>query len=220
MELSYMDYICYLVKQSEIAKPIYSAGLAQKVAERFAMPTKKAAMATAVALKRILDGRLINDFRFYKKGIYYRTKVTPFGELGIDKEAVIADKYLTSDNGYESGLSLLHKWGLTTQIPNEKVIVTNVVAHGARKDKVLGIVTKAPKIAVNKDNKRYLQILDVLELLNRAPVDAEEPYQIIAELIDKLGLSYRMLLALAGEYYNGNTVKQLSKTAIAGGLAA
>ena len=98
--------------------------------------------------------------------------------------------------------------------------MTNVVAHGARKDKVLGIVTKAPKIAVNKDNKRYLQILDVLELLNRAPVDAEEPYQIIAELIDKLGLSYRMLLALAGEYYNGNTVKQLSKTAIAGGLAA
>ena len=213
MELSYMDYICYLVKQSEIAKPIYSAGLAQKVAERFAMPIKKAAMATAVALKRILDGRLINDFRFYKKGIYY-------GELGIDKEAVIADKYLAGDNGYESGLSLLHKWGLTTQIPNEKVIVTNVVAHGARKDKVLGIVTKAPKIAVNKDNKRYLQILDVLELLNRAPVDAEEPYQIIAELIDKLGLSYRMLLALAGEYYNGNTVKQLSKTAIAGGLAA
>lgn len=41
MELSYMDYICYLVKQSEIAKPIYSAGLAQKVAERFAMPIKK-----------------------------------------------------------------------------------------------------------------------------------------------------------------------------------
>ena len=51
MELSYMDYICYLGKQSEIAKPIYSAGLAQKVAERFAMPIKKAAMATAVALK-------------------------------------------------------------------------------------------------------------------------------------------------------------------------
>ena len=51
-------------------------------------------------------------------------------------------------------------------------------------------------------------------------MDAEEPYLIIAELIDKLGLSYRMLLALAGEYYNGNTVKQLSKTAIAGGLAA
>lgn len=57
-------------------------------------------------------------------------------------------------------------------------------------------------------------------MLNRAPVDAEEPYQVIAKLIDRLGLSYGMLLALAGKYYNGNTVKQLSKTAIAGGLAA
>lgn len=220
MEMSYVDYICYLVNQNEIAKPIYSARIAQKVAEKFAVSIKKAAQATAVALKRILASKLMNDLRFYKKGIYYRTKVTPFGELGIDKEAVIADKYLVGDNGYESGLYLLHKWGLTTQIPNEKVIVTNVVARGARKDQVLGIIIKSPKIAVNKDNKRYLQILDVLELLNRAPVDAEEPYQIIAELIDKLGLSYRMLLALAGEYYNGNTVKQLSKTAIAGGLAA
>ena len=85
---------------------------------------------------------------------------------------------------------------------------------------MLGIITKSPKIAVNKDNKRYLQVLDVLDILNRAPVDAEEPYQVIAKLIDRLGLSYGMLLALAGKYYNGNTVKQLSKTAIAGGLAA
>ncbi len=220
MEISYVDYICYLVKQSEIAKPIYSTRLSQKVAERFDLPVKKAALATAVALKRILDGKLLDDLRFYKKGIYYRTKVTLFGELGIDKDALITDKYLADDNGYESGLSLLHKWGLTTQIPNEKVIVTNGITSGTKKDKVLGIVAKSPKVAVNKDNKRYLQVLDVLDILNKAPVDAEEPYQVIAELIDKLGLSYGRLLALAGKYYNDNTIKQLSKTAIAGGIAA
>lgn len=135
MNETYTKYICDLLRSKELGKPIYSVIIARKLAEGYALPVKKAALATAVALKRILERKLLDDLRFYKKGIYYRTKVTPFGELGIDKEVLIADKYLVGDKGYESGLYLLHKLGLTTQIPNEKIIVTNGVTSGARKDK-------------------------------------------------------------------------------------
>lgn len=84
----------------------------------------------------------------------------------------------------------------------------------------LGVVTKSPKVAVSCENKRYLQILDVLDILNKAPVDADNPHKLIAELIKRLDLSYGVLLALAGKYYNENTVRQLAKTAVAGGMIA
>ena len=50
--------------------------------------------AVSVACKRIMDGTMIPELRFYQKGIYYRVAVTPFGETGIDKEQLIEDKFL------------------------------------------------------------------------------------------------------------------------------
>ena len=36
------------------------------------------------------------ELRCYQKGVYYRTAATPFGEIGINKEQLIADKYPSS----------------------------------------------------------------------------------------------------------------------------
>ena len=63
------------------------------------------------------------------------------------------------------------------------------------------------------DNKQYLKILDVLEILDKAPVDAEHPYKIIGAYIERLGLEYVRLLALANNYYNRNTILQLAHVA-------
>lgn len=43
--------------------------------------------------------------------------------------------------------------GLTTQIPNKRVIVTNVAKDCIRTDKKLDIMIKPPKTEVNADNK-------------------------------------------------------------------
>ena len=56
-------------------------------------------------------------------------------------------------------------------------------------------------------------MLDVLEVLDNAPVDAECPYKIIGEYIERLGLEYVRLLALANNYYNRNTILQLAHVA-------
>lgn len=77
--------------------------------------------------------------------------------------------------GYETGLILLHRMGLTTQMPKEHVIATNMAKECVRTDKKLGVVIKPPKVKISAENKAYLQILDALELLDKAPIDAEHP---------------------------------------------
>lgn len=213
MNKSYTEFVCELMTKQETGKPIYANEISSYVAKVYNIPLKKASGAVSVACKRIMDGKLIPELRFYQKGIYYRVTVTPFGETGIDKEQLIEDKYLKNDNGYETGLVVLHRLGLTTQIPNERILATNKAGDCARMDKKLGVVVRPPKVEINADNKQYLKMLDVLDILDNAPVDAEYPYNIIGEYIERLGLEYVRLLALANNYYNKNTILQLAHVA-------
>lgn len=215
--MTYMDYVCELVKQKPVGAPIYTAEIAEMLAEEFNLDKKKAAAATSVAVKRIMDSGAVPDLRFYQKGIYFRTVVTPFGERGIDKEQLIADKYLIPDKGYETGLFLLHLMGLTTQLPRFRVIATNVAKECVRTDKKLGVKIRPPKTEINAESKAYLQTLDALELLNKAPIDAEQPYALIANHIQESQLKYGKLLSLANRYYNNDTILQLARTADEGG---
>lgn len=68
--------------------------------------------------------------------------------------------------------------------------------------------------AMQANNRRMSIILyNVLDILDNAPVDAEQPYKIIGEYIERLGLEYVRLLALANNYYNRNTILQLAHVA-------
>ena len=69
-------------------------------------------------------------------------------------------------------------------------------------DKKLGVTIRPQKAAITAENKSYLQMFDALELLDKAPIDAEYPYSVIASHIHKLKLQYEKLLFLADCYYN------------------
>ena len=215
--MTYINYICNAVKQTETGSPIYTHRIADMLADEYNMENREASAATSVAIKRIIDGKLIPELRFYQKGIYYLTEATPFGEVGINKEQLIADKYIDPDNGYETGLTLLHNMGLTSQIPRERVIASNVAKECVRTDIRLGVTIRPPKTWITADNKQYLQTLDAIELMNKAPIDAEHPYRVIAGFIKKQKLSYERLLNLADHYYTKNTILNLAHTASNGG---
>ena len=193
--------------------PIYTDEIVKKVMAKYGLDKKKAAAATAVAMKRIIDGGKIPDLRRYQKGIYYRTLSTLFGETGIDKGRLIADKYLLPDNGYETGLRLLHSMGLTTQMPTEYLLATNSAKDCQRYDKKLGVSVCPPRVHINAENKPYLQTLDALDLLEKAPIDVENPYAVIARHIRRNNLNYETLLYYADRYYNRKTIIQLAHTA-------
>ena len=211
--MTYAEYVRNYLKHQEQGAPIYTDEIADAIAADYEIDKKNAAAATAVAIKRIMDKGELPDLRCYQKGVYYRTVVTPFGEIGISREKLIADKYLLPDNGYETGLRLLHHMGLTTQMPTEHLLATNVARDCVRFDSKLGVSICPPKAPVNAENKAYLQTLDALDLLDKAPVDAQNPYAILADHIHKNGLQYEILLYYADRFYNRKTIIRLAHTA-------
>lgn len=211
--MTYTDHVIEYIKGLNTGYPIYSSNISKSLSSHYGMEYKDANAAVAVAMKRIMDGKLIPNLRCYQKGVYYLTSVTPFGEIGINKEQLIADKYLLPNEGYESGYTVMHRLGLTSQMPKERVIITNNAKNGTRKDAKLDVVISPPKVKVTEKNKEYLQTLDVLELMDKAPVDDIEPYKLIAGHIKKSGLDYVKLLEIADIYYGKNTVINLAHTA-------
>ena len=218
--MTYAEFITNCIKQEKPRQPIYTSDLAKKIAAAFQLEAPKANAAVSVAMKRLMDQKRVSDLRCYQKGIYYLTIRTPFGEAGIDKDALIWKKYLTHDMGYETGYTILYRLGLTTQLPNERTIVTNRAKDGQRDDRNLDVVIRPPRVRVNAQNKRYLQFLDVLELMDKAPVDAEAPYLVLSQYLKRCGLQYHELLALADRYYSQKTVLKLGHIAAMGGVEA
>ena len=60
---------------------------------------------------------------------------------------------------------------------------TNIAKYCTHLDKKLGVTIRPPKEEITAKNKSYLQMLDALELLDKAPIDAEHPYSVIASHI-------------------------------------
>ncbi len=214
--MTYVDYVCGELKKAKPGMPIFVSRLSEGLAAANELRLPAAAAATSVAVKRIMDSNLIPDLRCYQKGIYYRTAVTPFGELGIDKEQLIAEKYLKPHIGYETGPGLLYRIGLTTQLPRERILATNAAKNGTRLDERLGVIIRPAKTEVNADNKDYLQILDAMDCFGKAPIDAEKPYAVLADHIRRKGLAYEKLLSFADRLYNKNTILQIARTAAEG----
>lgn len=211
--MTHIEFVCEQLNNFQTGQPIYTKDIAEKMALLFKTPLNKAIAATGVAFKRIMDKAIVNNLRFYQKGIYYLTAYTPFGEVGINKECLIADKYLLPNIGYETGLTALYKIGLTTQLPNERCFATNKATDCVRTDEKLGILIRPPKTTINEQNKAYLQLLDVLELMDKAPIDVEQPYTVLADYIQRARLEYKTLLSFANKYYNKKTVLQIAHIA-------
>lgn len=211
--MTYIEFIRDYIKGKKVGDPIYTGAIAYLLAENFNLDEKKARAATSVAIKRLIEGKQVENLRCYQKGIYYLCNQTPFGETGINVNQLIVDKYIDGDNGFETGLGFLNRIGLTTQMTKQIVISTNEAKYCQREDKRLGVKTVPPRTRITEKNKLYLQFLDGLELIGKAPIDAEDTYERLAKYIADKKLDYGRLLGIASKYYTQTTLLQLAKTA-------
>lgn len=153
--------------------------------------------ALSKALGRLSDKGIIKR---YKKGIYYKPKKTVFGEIGPSENAQI-NLFLKEKavNGYISGSTIYNEWGLTTQISNEIIIVTNKPKKGTNIGKITIKYSKGitPK---NKKVVRKLQLLDIIKDFKKIP-----------DRDDKIFVN---VIKNELESYSNSEIKELAKIAL------
>ena len=198
-KINYNEFITNYLTGQHFGVPIYSETVAQVLAGEFNLPLPGAKTVTNMALKRAADNGTIERFT---KGIYYKTKETPFGKKKLNENAVAVD-VLTRDGdnlvGYETGPSLYNKVGLTTQIPKCYYIATNLYTKRLTFGK--NVVARKPVTEVNPDNIRYLQTLDIIAELDKTPVDAEFPATIIRGFAEKNDCKPERAVVIARQFY-------------------
>ncbi|MBC8147744.1 MAG: hypothetical protein H8E98_07135 [Bacteroidetes bacterium] len=201
------------IKGYAAREPILTVDIARNLAKARKMSEKQARAAVAVCMQRIIQKKEIANLHFYKNGVYYLAKQTVFGTTKIDNEKLIELKYLMEDNGYETGPLFLNKIGLTTLMPNMRYIATNIAKENTRVDRDLNIVLKKPRTQINRENKRYLQFLDVLDYMEKAPLDAKNPLAILVGFVQEYKLKYDKILALANRYYSERVIIKIADVA-------
>lgn len=164
-------------------------------------------------LKRNVDNKKINRFA---NGIYYFSqKGKILGKTFLDINKVIERKYLCKDNkmfGFYSGYMLANMAHLTTQVPAEKEITSNIETSRGRSIALqnIRIKVKAPRTAINNDN---INILMVLDLISNAKKYSEYDSQITTKLIKKYIKNINVTKKDLGKYIQYYPAK-VSKTII------
>ena len=145
-----------------------------------------------------------NIIRTAYKGIYYIPKTNIFGEVPLPNNKIIQYKYLTDKlgnvKGYITGANLFNKVGLTTQVPNIIDIVTNECKNNNKyENKNLNVIIRKPKIEINKDNYKYLQLIDLIENKDNIYVEVDYMDEIIYNFIRDNDLQFEKILKYARE---------------------
>lgn len=168
-------------------------------------------------LKRLVDdGKLMR----YIEGVYYIPKKSSLlGKALLDVNKVIMKKYIRNDKdiyGYYTGLTFANQIGLTTQVPFVKDIATNKESSRSRKVEIkkFPINLKSPRVLINKENYKILQVLDVINEWEKwSEYNTQETFKILNRYIASSNIDSQKLR----EYLRFYPAK-VSKKAIESGL--
>lgn len=119
---------------------------------------------------------------------------------------IIKKKYIGDDMntiGYRTGINFANQLGLTTQTASVDFIVSNAVSKKRREIKIKNnrLIVDAPRVEVNSDNFKLLQILDLLnEFSSLSEVDLKTAKTRILEYLSKIELDESELEKIVSSY--------------------
>ena len=103
----------------------------------------------------------------YDKGVYYIPTQTSLGQSLLNPLKVIEKKYLADNGevfGYFSGVSLLNRIGISTQVPSVLEIYTNKETSQVREVKVgrQRVTLRKARTRITSDNVAVLSFLEMM----------------------------------------------------------
>lgn len=155
----------------------------------------------------------------FSTGVYYIPRKTIFGDSLLNPQKVIDKKYIKNDievYGYVSGMALLNRLGITTQVPNTITIVTNNETSRGRNVKFGNqtVYVMNSKAKITKENVSTLQLLESIRLIDLKELDTIERTNLEQYIYDN-----KITLAMISEYCSFFP-DYVSKKLLEGGLIA
>ena len=166
-------------------------------------------------MKRLTDK---GELTRVQKGVYGKTKITPFGKLTPNAEEIITGVLLRKGNatiGYISGPTLLNAVGLCSLVPKERHITTN---HYRRQVPAgTNIRLYKPAMTVNDENAQYLQAIDMFMAMERYHVDTEKTDDILRLVLRRNNINNEKLILYARKFGSRKTLLKTIDVVLGGG---
>ncbi len=194
--------VFYYIQNCEKNEPIFIEDIKEYIIQFYKDEEKEKIFNNVKEILNRLNKE--NVIKTAYKGIYYIPKTNIFGEVPLANNKIIQYKYLTDKfgnvKGYITGANLFNKVGLTTQVPNIIDIVTNECKNNNKyENKNLNVIIRKPKIEINNDNYKYLQLIDLIENKDNVYVEVDYIDEIIYNFIQENDLQFERILKYARE---------------------
>jgi len=131
-------------------------------------------------LRKLMD---TGEIKRFCVGFYYFPKRMFFGDSYLDPRRVVERRFITDGSvvyGYISGISLLNKTGLSTQVPNLIELVTNNETTRVR-DINIGaqrVRVRSARTLITNENVNTLQFLDLMNTIVPVNLGETERYML------------------------------------------
>lgn len=195
---SYREILTRYIQEHKVEELIVTNQVGQYTAEELgkgAADVKKAVNVTMERLEK--DGYVIR----LAKGVYCKKIKMLFGFYMPNKDDLFYKQLLQDKDkiiGYETGVSALNRFWLVSQVPKKICVASNL--YQKRVPEGIQLELRKPPIAVNSKDYRYLQMLDMIQDLDQAPVDVTHPVDILKNAVKTLTLDTDTLILLARKY--------------------
>ena len=179
--IGYRNLLIQYIDRQEADQPILTTQITKYVAKETGLDETNVKKAVNVNMARLERADKILRI---EKGVYCKKIKTAFGYYTPNRETLFCRQLLYDEDdviGYETGLSVLNRLGLVSQMPKRRCIATN--RYTKRVPAGMQVEIKRPSVNVNRSNYRYLQILDVIRDLDHAPVDAARPEELLKRTV-------------------------------------
>lgn len=206
------ELVLNYIKNQPKAIPIFIDEVYQFVLPFYKIEDKQKVYNNVKAILNRLNKE--NIIKTAYKGIYYIPKTNLFGEMLLGNNEIVKYKYLMDKKGnikgYITGSLLFNQAHLTTQVPNVIDIATNECKNYNKYfNKNLNVIIRQPKIKVNNENYKYLQLFDLIENKDNIGIEVENADELIYEFIKEDDLDFEKIIKYAVDTKSRNVINKI-----------
>jgi len=209
-KLNIIDQVMQYLATKKYGEPLLLTDIVYKLSDNDEF--RKTRNTISAYLNRLVRK---GELKKYEDGMFYKAKTNVFGQTPINTVDLINKLYIYDEEkkerfGYRIGANVLANIGITNNLENRIVIVTNNYNRRKVLNKInQNIDLKKPVIKVNDINYFYLQLLDTIMDIDKYHLIDENVGKRILTYLNNNNMEINELFKYAKELYSKKVITNL-----------